>query len=130
MPRRRVSKKAVLERVAHWRSRLLLDDWALGVIVDAMPPEDDATAANAAEPEYRRATLYFDPYQIPAKELDDYVVHELLHCLTEPLAQLATVAAGDDPMRKEAVRMAEEELVTRLERVCRSLATEADIKPS
>lgn len=124
MPRRRkVSKKLVLQRVAHWREILHLQDWELSVVVDPLPEEDDATAACSAQVAYKAATLYFDPYDITKATLDNYVVHELLHCLVEPLADLATVAAGDDPMRRAAVTREEESLVTALERVLVNLAS-------
>lgn len=131
MPRRRkVSKKLVLQRVAYWREVLHLHDWELSVVVEPLPEEDDATAACSAQPAYKAATLHFDPYDITKAALDNYVVHELLHCLVEPLADLATVAAGEDPMRRAAVTREEESLVTALERVLVTLAASAPASAS
>jgi len=110
------SKQAILRLVRVWRTRLHLHEWKLGVTVAPIPPEDDASAWCAAQPQYRSADLAFDPAIIKPDELEATVVHELLHCHVESLAALALDMAGDDPVKKAQVSRAEEELVTRLER--------------
>jgi hypothetical protein len=119
----RITKRRVLALVRQWRTKLHLSEWHLGVVVDTIPPDAAARADASASPEYREATLRFDPAEIDPAELEEMVVHELLHCHVETLGHLALVMAGEDAVRKEAVRMAEEELVTRLTRVCLGLGT-------
>ena len=117
MPRpRRLSKREVLRLVRLWRQRLQLHDWKIAVLVGPIAPEDNAKAYCAAAPEYREATVHVSPDDVAPEDAESTVVHELLHCHVEALAGLALVMAGDDPVRKEAVRRAEEELVMRLER--------------
>ncbi len=114
---RRISKASVMRLVRLWRERLHLHDWKLSVMVSTIPAKDDAKAYCAAKPEYREALVHLDPKEVPPEDLPATLVHELLHCHVEGLAGLALVMAGDDPVRREAVRRAEEELVMRLERV-------------
>lgn len=106
--------------VRQWRTRLQLHDWKISVVVDRIPPEDDAKAFCQAKPEYREALVQVDPHEVTLEDLEATVVHELLHCHAEALAGLALVMAGDDPVKREAVRRAEEELVMRLERLVRA----------
>ena len=103
-----------------WRERLHLHDWKISVLVEAIPAEDDAKAYCAAKPEYREALVCVDPHEVALADLEATVCHELIHCQTESLAALALFMAGDDPVRRESVRRAEEELVMRLERVVRA----------
>lgn len=110
------SKRAIMALVRRWRTRLHLHEWKLGVTVAPIPPEDEASAWCAAQPQYREADVAFDPATIQPDELEATVVHELLHCHVESLAALALDMAGDDPVKKAQVSRAEEELVTRLER--------------
>jgi hypothetical protein len=114
---RRITRKQVVALVARWRERLHLGDYALSVRVGRIPAKENARADAAVSPEYREAVLRFDPAGVSPAQLEATVCHELLHCQIEPLAHLALTMAGDDPVKREAVRMAEEELTTRLERV-------------
>lgn len=116
MPRRRIGKRRVLALVRLWRERLHLSDWKLSLLVEPIPPEEDAKAYCQAQPEYREMVVAVDPDAVTPDELESTVVHELLHAHVEQLAGLALAMAGEDPIKREVVRQAEEALVVRLER--------------
>jgi len=74
-------------RVKAWQKKLLLGDWKISTLVG--PLDDGGTADCDAKPPYREAVLRFDPVKIPDNEIDDFIIHELLHCWTWPLEQHA-----------------------------------------
>jgi len=88
------------------------------------PPVDkddpDAYAACACQPEYFRATLYFDPYHKSwaTKEngtVEACVRHEVLHIVVGTLACLGRELLDDDEKAQQALTFAEEQVVTMLE---------------
>jgi hypothetical protein len=105
---------AIRRRVKAWQKKLLLHGWK--ITVETKPLEDGAKADCDAKPEYREATLRFDPAKVPADEWDGYIVHELLHCWTWPLEKAAENWAGEDEALYESVRDTAEQTVTNLER--------------
>lgn len=114
MARRTPFRAAVEARVRHWQERLRLVDWEIRVVTNARI----AHAADCeAAPEYRQATLRFNPKRIPLADLDAYVVHELLHCHVWPLAAAAETLAKGDEVALEFIREREEGLTTELERL-------------
>lgn len=114
MKRRSAFQQTVEARVRHWQERLRLVDWDIRVVVNSRI----AHAADCeAAPEYRQATLRFNPKRIPVADLDAYVVHELLHCHVWPLAAAAENLAKGDAVALEFVREREEGLTTELERL-------------
>lgn len=110
----------IRRRVRYWQRRLDLTGWS--VKIEIGPDAEGASASCLAQPEYRSATVRFDPAKIPAEELDAFCVHELCHCLVWPLANAAHVMAGGDGPKEEWVRTMEEELTTALERLIVKLA--------
>lgn len=116
MPRRRIGKRRVLALVRLWRERLHLTDWKVSVLVEPIPPEEDCKAYCQAQPEYREMVVAVDNEAVTPDELEATIVHELLHGHVEHLAGLALAMAGDDPVKREVVRLAEESLVVTLER--------------
>lgn len=116
----RLTRRRIVARVRRWRTRLLLERWAVQVEVGE-DTEEQSEASCIARPEYLTMDLRFDPAKIDPAELDAYVVHELLHAYIWPLANLAERMAGDDPAKREAVRVEEETLATALERVVLAL---------
>ena len=119
----RPTRRAVKERVTHWRQRLGLDGWAFGLRFET--DADGTIAGCIAEPEYRQATLYFDLRQMHRDDLDHMVVHEMLHAVAWPLANVAQTLAGKDRAKLEWVRTMEEGLVTDLERIVLRLSVGA-----
>ena len=115
---RKLSQAAVLARVRYWKDRLNLNDYKVGV---AFGPdentEDDADAECSAMPEYLAATIRFNLDAIPVKEIDSFIVHELLHMPAWRLANFARVMCGEDAAKLETLREHEELLVTHFERV-------------
>lgn len=116
MPRRRIGKRRVLQLAQLWRQRLHLTDWKLSLLVEPIPEDEDCKAYCQAQPEYKEMVVAVDPVAVSRDELEATIVHELLHAHVERLAGLALTMAGDDPVKKEVVRQAEESLVVALER--------------
>lgn len=109
-----LTKKQIEARVRHWRIKLGLQAWDLKVHLASIGGHSADCSCN---PEYMEATLRFDPIKISPKDLDCYVVHELLHIYVWPLAHVAETLAGKDDKLLEWVRTQEEALVTHLERL-------------
>jgi muconolactone delta-isomerase len=116
MPRRKIGKRRVLALARLWRERLHLGDWKLSLLVEPIPEAEDCKAYCQAMPEYKEMTVAVDPEAVTPEELESTIVHELLHAHVEHLAGLALAMAGDDPIKREVVRLAEESLVVSLER--------------
>lgn len=117
---RKLSHAAVLKRIRHWKSRMLLDHWKIGVSFEPDAEEGSAASCDAA-PEYLHATLNFDMAKIDPDEIDHYIVHELSHCAIWPLAAAAHSMCGDDDAKLENVRVHEETLATYIERMVANL---------
>ena len=83
---------------------------------------EDARASCDAAPEYLEATIKIDPAECNAEDIESTVCHELLHCLTKPLENVADTLAGDDEAKQEFAREAAERVVTLLERVIMGMA--------
>lgn len=105
--------------VERMREPLGLDRWLIRVAVG--PCEE--TAACAAMPEYRTATITVDPDRLQTgDEPDELVAHELAHCHTwaavdvaDDLAILVAELMNSEPLGKflkEQVRRAEEDTTT------------------
>jgi hypothetical protein len=99
---------------------MLLSDWKISVVVGA--PDDGARATCDAMPEYKEATLTFDPDRIPTdpRELDGWIIHELLHCHTWRLESLAE-SWGKSEAQYAYARDAAETVVTDIERIILNL---------
>lgn len=117
-----LTKRTVVARVRHWRKRLGLADWDIAVEFGTDAEENEATCS--ADPEYQRATVRFDLKQIPAQRVDAYVIHELCHAVTWPLANAAHTLAGGDAGKEEWIRTVNESVTTHLEKVILKMASE------
>ena len=115
MPRPAPFRTACEARVRHWQDRLRLTDWDIRVVVTSRGIEHAADCE--AAPEYRQATLRFNPKKVPRADLDAFVVHELMHCHVWSLAAAAENLAKGDPVALEFIREREEGLTTELERL-------------
>lgn len=105
----------IRRRVKAWQKKLLLGDWKIAVVIG--PLDDSGEKADCdAKPEYREATLRFDPDRVPANEWDGYIVHELIHAITWPLEKAAENWAGEDEAHYDTIRDTAEQVVTNLER--------------
>ena len=116
MPRPKVAKREILRLVKLWQRRLGLDAWKLTIVVQAAAGEDDGIAHARAQPEYRQATLFFDPFAIDPPDLEATVCHELCHLILWKAFRLTEQLAGDNQHFIAASRWEEEEATTHLER--------------
>lgn len=111
--------QSIVARVRRWQKKLLLGDWK--ITVQSGPLDTGERADCDARPEYKEALLRFDPEKIPADELDGFVIHELLHCHTWRLEQIAE-EWGQSESRYAFVRDVAEAVVTELERAILNVA--------
>lgn len=119
---RKLSQAQVLRRVRHWKTRLGLHEYKIGVSFGPDPnPEDNADAECDAMPEYMQASLRFNLDTIPTEDMDAFVIHELLHIPTWRLVNFARVMCADDAAKLETLREHEELLGTYMERLVISL---------
>lgn len=75
----RITRGQVLALVAKWQARLLLDAWKIRVILTTKMGH---LAECEASPEYLDAVLRFNPVRLTPENLEETVVHELIHCHT------------------------------------------------
>ena len=111
-----LTKRHVRARVRYWQKVLGLKGWKIAVTFDK-DTTDGSEAYCIASPEYRSARLNFDLAHLTDENVDAYVIHEALHPLVWPLANIAQTLAGDDKGKQEWVRTVEESLVTDLEQI-------------
>lgn len=83
-----------LERlVATWKPRLGLDGWRIAVEISADALEDSTSAAEVQPADYyRRARIIVAPDALErphSTDLEELVVHELLHLATRDIRQTA-----------------------------------------
>jgi hypothetical protein len=115
-----MARRSIKSRVKHWQKKLLLGDWKITVVVGV--PDDGSRANCDASPEYKEATLTFDPDRIPTdpKELDSWIIHELTHCVTWPLETLAE-QWGRSESQYQFARSTAESVVTNFEHIILNL---------
>jgi len=82
----KITRGQVLALVAKWQARLLLDAWKVRVILTTKLGH---LAECEASPEYLDAVLRFNPARLTPENLEETVVHELIHCHTWELWDLA-----------------------------------------
>lgn len=109
-----------------WRVPLGLGNWALEVHFN---DATDEQASCVADPEYRKGLLTFNLKRLSVDELDETVLHEMLHCVGWPIAALAGKWAGRNRERAEVVRQAEELLITHLSNVILPLLPRVVTRP-
>ena len=107
-------RRRILALTEVWRVPLGLGSWSFDVRFEDTVPEQ---ASCVADPEYRKAVLIFNLRRLAADELDETVLHEMLHCIGWPIAALAIKWAHGDKERREVARQAEELLITHLSNV-------------
>lgn len=107
-------RRQVVALVAKWRTRLLLDTWDITVRVNS---RIKARADCEAAPAYLEAVIRFNPTLIRPEDLEATVVHELLHCHTWRLWEMASRTADDDPVPPVEAERAHELLTSTLQRV-------------
>ena len=101
-------------RFRFWQKLMLLGEWK--ITTKYGPLEHGEKADCDAKPEYREALIRFDHRKISADEVDAYCIHELVHCITWPIEQLAENSAADENSHATA-RFICETTATKLEEV-------------
>lgn len=91
-------KKEIRGYISEWKHRLLLSHWAIFIkwhserIPNASQP-DDAGGLITPDWRYMEATLHLNLGKmklLTKQERERMIVHELLHCLTNPLKRTGT----------------------------------------
>lgn len=106
-------RKRINALVGAWQGPLGLANWTVSVCFDDSVPEQASCIAN---PEYRTARLTFNLRRVGPEEIEELVVHEMIHCHGWAVAALALKWSGRDAERRDVVRQAEELLVTAVSR--------------
>jgi len=98
-----------------YRELMGLHRWVIRFANGRPDDLDPCKGACLAMPEYREATLVFDLERFETgDDIEEMVVHEMVHCLTWEIVHVAEVLAMDDPRLKEWVRFTEERHTTDL----------------
>jgi len=77
--------------VNKWKKILFLDRWTIDIIFSASPSKDDNTVGFSTHAEievqsrYARAYLTIYPAWFSGKNKEENIVHELYHCILDPL---------------------------------------------
>jgi hypothetical protein len=111
------TREQIHKYVKKWRKILRLEHWRLRVCVrDTTPPtdKDPSKASCEAWPEYREANLTFtlDLIEAEPTDLEELVAHEMCHCRSWPLTQVADEFAKQHEGLKEWARIATETVTT------------------
>jgi hypothetical protein len=107
-------KQQLARRLKRLAKQLDLDHWHFELIM-----EDSVSAGAAsceAKPEYFTAKISINLAKVSPEEMHGYLVHELLHCHVWEVVNLAEKLAST-PTEMEAIRVAEERLTSRMERL-------------
>lgn len=118
-------KKYIIDLVGTWVGPLFLGGWQVRV---HFPSRIKEVASCESSPEYMTCDLYFNLKRVPDGQNDirELVCHEMCHPHVEALADLANRGARRTPERKEAIRKAEEQLVTVMSRMVLPLLPEPE----
>lgn len=109
-------KDYITALVNAWIVPLYLGGWAVKL---HFPSRIKEIASCDSSPEYLWADLYFNLKRVPDDKADirELVCHEMCHPHVEALGALALRGARRTPERREAIRKAEEQLVTTVSRM-------------
>ena len=100
--------------------RLLgLEHWSFEIRWESPLEGGRYGAETRASPEYYDATVTFDLDVIAVRsdQVDQYVRHELIHCIVWPLAEAGQLLAGDSEGARELIGRIEERVTSDLERL-------------
>lgn len=88
-------KKEIRGYIQKWKNRLYLQDWLFETNY-CHQDEDEAAADIKMQVQYKSAVLRIQPkfWKEVEQQREMIIVHELCHCLVQPLVQLAC-EAGD-----------------------------------
>lgn len=118
----------IIAAVEKCKPALGLDDWALGLNFynrhKDLPKEDQEDAPSAQvtpQDEYAIAQMDFVLDAIDPEDINEVVIHELVHCIQSPLESVAHTLAADDDAKHEWVRREKERVVRHITRVLQPL---------
>jgi hypothetical protein len=88
-------RKEIINYINKWRPKLFLHQWNFEVVYHDDPQE--ICAKIEMKPEYKNASIsiHSDIFQnLKKDELEEVIVHELCHCIIQPIIELVGRAAG------------------------------------
>lgn len=121
---KRITKKVLFSKTVEiLQSVLQLNDWRI-IVSYSRSMKKAELASCQSWPEYKQAKIRLNLTRL--KEFNDYeiittAIHELVHCLTWPLAEWAEQLSKKDVQKLELTRKLDEGLVTNLEKILGSL---------
>ena len=124
---KRITKKVLFSKTVEILQPILqLDDWRIVVTYSRTMKKTDVASCQSW-PEYKQAKIRLNLKRL--KEFNDYeiisaAIHEMLHCITWPLAEWAEQLCKKDDQKLELTRKLDEGLVTNLEKVLGQLCKE------
>lgn len=86
-------KKEISGYLRKWQPKLFLHGWAFKTTY-FHENEGEETAAVMMKTEYKTANIKINPrfWELGKEEREEVIVHELCHCVVQPLVQLANDA--------------------------------------
>lgn len=116
--RRPLTRDQVDAALRKWQRKLLLDGWDIKLQYGPNT-EDEDRAGLYALPEYREATVFWDPQRVEVytvRKAEEWCCHELVHGILWPLEKLAEHWAGEDASKFEVARDTAEGVATNIEK--------------
>lgn len=109
-------RKEILDYINKWRPKLFLHQWDFKIIYHNNPEE--VCAKIEMKPEYKNAciSIHNDIFKdLDKEELEEMIVHELCHCIIQPIIELVGRAAS-------GISVTEQELNWHKEQVTQHIA--------
>ncbi len=125
----KAAKTEIEAVLKEWRERLLLQEWHIDAsLAEALPPDEsspgECLADISVDSVYLRAKMRIFPVwgQRDRPTREAALVHELCHCVTQPLRDLLNDARLGQAVRREEVRDRSETLTQRVANIAMAAA--------
>jgi hypothetical protein len=92
----KLDNKLIQRKITQWQKKLKLNDFVITFVIseDSNQEDIDTQADIDVSLSYLRASITFYSPAISENQLDDVIIHELLHILFEPVSSLLFQAVG------------------------------------